>query len=186
MDSASPEAFKAGMRRLASGVTIVTTIHDGERSGLTATAVTSLSAEPPQLLVCVSRSASAHDLIHRGAKLCVNVLARRHQRLAASFAGAKQGAARFAAGRWMTLRTGAPVLADAIAAFDCVVSEAVDSTTHTIFIGRVVDVRARRDGRPLLYEAGAYASVERPPARVKPKSVRRLRRASRPPPGSRP
>ena len=186
MESASAESFKAGMRRLAAGVTIVTTVHDGQRSGLTATAVTSLSADPPQLLVCVSRSASAHDLIHRGARLCVNVLARRHQRLAARFAGDVQGAARFALGRWMTLKTGAPVLADAIASFDCVVSEAVDSATHTIFIGRVVDVRARRDGRPLVYEAGAYASVDRGAGRIKPKSVRRLRRASRPPPGSRP
>lgn len=182
MDSCTADAFKAGMRRLAAGVTIVTTIHDGERSGLTATAVTSLSADPPQLLVCVSRSASAHDLIHRGARLCVNVLARRHQRLAARFAGIVQGAARFSAGRWMTLKTGAPVLADAIAAFDCVVSEAVDSATHTIFIGRVVDVRARRDGRPLLYEAGSYASVERRARAAKAKSVRRLRRVARPPP----
>ena len=184
MQSCSTESFREGMRRLAAGVTIVTTLHEGERSGLTATAVTSLSADPPQLLVCVNRSATAHDLIHRGAKLCVNVLARRHQRLAARFAGEDglQGAARFAFGRWTTLATGAPVLVDAIASFDCVVSEAVDSATHTIFIGRVVDVRARRDGRPLVYEAGTYASVERRARALKPKSVRRLRRVAKPPP----
>ena len=70
------EIFKAGMRCLASGVTIITTIHDGQRAGLTATAVCSLSVDPPQLLVCVSHKAEAHDIIHRGSVLCVNLLAR--------------------------------------------------------------------------------------------------------------
>ena len=165
--SCSSDAFKAGMRRLAAGVTIVTTLHDGERSGLTATAVTSLSTDPPQLLVCVNRTAAAHDLIHRGAKLAVNVLARGHEKLAARFAGQDgiHGVERFAAGRWTKLKTGAPVLADAIAAFDCVVGETVDSATHTIFIGRVVGVRARADGKPLVYEAGGYGSVARAPVR---------------------
>jgi flavin reductase (DIM6/NTAB) family NADH-FMN oxidoreductase RutF len=177
MESVAAEAFKAGMRRLAAGVTIVTSAHDGARGGLTATAVTSLSSDPPQLLVCVNRSAEAHALIHRGARLAVSVLARAHQRLATRFAGADgvHGAARFAAGRWMTLATGAPVLADAIAAFDCVVDEAVDSSTHTIFIGRVVAVRARRGGKPLVYEAGAYASVARA---ARARKAKRLRRAS--------
>lgn len=180
VESCSVDAFKAGMRRLAAGVTIVTTLHDGERSGLTATAVTSLSTEPPQLLVCVARSAAAHDLIHRGAKLAVNVLARGHEKLASRFAGqdGTHGVARFAAGTWTSLETGAPVLADAIAAFDCVVSEAVDSATHTIFIGRVVGVRARRGGKPLVYEAGAYASVERRPRARPAKPVSRSPRRS--------
>jgi len=174
--SVSAEAFKQGMRCLAAGVTIVTTLHDGVRSGLTATAVTSLSADPPQVLVCVNRSANAHDLIHRGSLMCVNVLAHAHQHLAARFAGQKGvfGEERFAAGRWMALTTGAPVLADAMASFDCVVTERVQASTHTIFIGRVVGVRARPKARPLVYASGTYARLEAG-ARVK-KAAARLRK----------
>lgn len=157
------EIFKRGMRRLAAGVTIITTMHDGERHGLTATAVTSLTTEPPQLLACVNRSATAHDLIRKGATLCVNVLAQEHRALAARFAGIDgvHGTERFLEGSWTRLKTGAPVLADAIASFDCVVAETVDVATHTIFIGRVVEVRAREDGDALIYEAGVFGSVQR-------------------------
>jgi flavin reductase (DIM6/NTAB) family NADH-FMN oxidoreductase RutF len=162
LSAVSAEQFKQGMRCLAAGVTIVTTVHYGVRSGLTATAVTSLSADPPQVLVCVNRTAGAHDLIHRGSLLCVNVLCHGHKSLAARFAGQNGvfGEGRFDAGRWMTLRTGAPVLADALASFDCVVTERVQASTHTIFIGRVVDVRTRPNARPLVYASGTYARLQ--------------------------
>jgi flavin reductase (DIM6/NTAB) family NADH-FMN oxidoreductase RutF len=160
--SVAADAFKQGMRCLAAGVTIVTTLHDGLRNGLTATAVTSLSADPPQILVCVNRAAAAHDPIHRGSLMCVNVLAHAHQPLAARFAGQRgvYGEDRFGAGRWTTLVTGAPVLADALASFDCVVTERVQASTHTIFIGRVVGVRTRPKARPLVYASGTYARLE--------------------------
>ncbi|MBM3626349.1 MAG: flavin reductase family protein [Alphaproteobacteria bacterium] len=157
------EDFRRGMRRLASGVTIIASALGGERSGLTATAVTSLTAEPPQLLVCVNRSAAAHEQIRKGEALCVNLLALEHRALAERFAGIGgiHGPERFEAGAWTTLATGAPVLADALAAFDCVVVDAVDVATHTIFISRVVAVRAREDGVPLAWESGGFASVRR-------------------------
>ena len=169
MENAPPavaaDAFKRGMRRLAGGVTIITAAHGGEVNGLTATAVTSLTAEPPQLLVCVNRSAAAHELIRKGARLCVNALALEHRALAERFAGIAgvHGPDRFSAGAWTRLATGAPVLTDAIAAFDCVVADAVDVATHTIFICRVVDVRWREDGDALIYEAGSFGSVRREP-----------------------
>ena len=146
-DVVPADVFKLAMRRLAAGVTIITTCHDGERCGLTATAVCSLSADPPQLLVCVNRSTRAHDVIRRGANLCVNLLARRHKALAGHFAGGRKGEERFRSGKWTTLKTSAPVLDDALASFDCVVKETVESATHTIFIGQVVDVRLRAEGR---------------------------------------
>ena len=178
------DAFKQGMRCLAAGVTIVTTLHDGQRSGLTATAVTSLSADPPQILVCVNRSAAAHDPIHRGSLMCVNVLAHAHQHLAARFAGQKGvfGEDRFGAGRWTTLVTGAPVLADALASFDCVVTERVQASTHTIFIGRVVGVCTRPKARPLVYASGTYARLEasvRAKKKALPAARKRLGRTAR-------
>ena len=168
------------MRCLAAGVTIVTTVHDGVRGGLTATAVTSLSADPPQVLVCINRTANAHDLIHRGSLLCVNVLCHGHKNLAARFAGQNGvfGEGRFDAGRWMTLKTGAPVLADALVSFDCVVTERVQASTHTIFIGRVVDVRMRPKARPLVYASGTYARLQaaKRQAAAKPARVRRTKK----------
>ncbi|HEX9462509.1 MAG TPA: flavin reductase family protein [Alphaproteobacteria bacterium] len=173
----SADAFKQAMRRLAAGVTIVTTRHNGVRGGLTATAVCSLSTDPPQLLVCVNRSAAAHELIAEGENLCVNLLAHKHHGLAARFAGQSGvlGAERFRAGRWKTLKTGAPVLEDALASFDCVVTEKVAASTHTIFIGRVVDVHLRTNGKPLLYAQGTFAIAKALAARRKRRNAQARR-----------
>lgn len=170
------ERFRQGMRRLAASVTIITTRHDARRAGLTATAVCSLSTAPPQLLVCVNRAADAHDPIDRGGRFCVNLLASGHRGLAARFAGADgvEGEARFAEGRWIDLATGAPALADALACFDCEVGERVRASTHTIFIGRVVEVAIQPRGKPLLYAAGEYAALAALSAR--PASPRARRR----------
>lgn len=172
------DTFKQAMRRLASGVTIVTTRHGDVRGGLTATAVCSLSADPPQLLVCVNRTAAAHALIAEGENLCVNLLTHKHRHLAARFAGQTGilGAERFDVGRWGRLKTGAPVLEDALASFDCIVTEKVAASTHTIFIGRVVDVHLRASGRPLVYAGGAYAVAQAIAARRK-RAVQRAKRA---------
>jgi flavin reductase (DIM6/NTAB) family NADH-FMN oxidoreductase RutF len=161
MDPCDATQFREAMRRLAAGVTIVTTEHEGEKGGLTATAVCSLSTEPPQILVCVNRTARAHDLIHKGDRMCVNVLAHGQQELAARFAGQNgiSGPDRFLAGQWIADKTGAPVLEDALASFECVVAERVSASTHTIFIGKVVAVRGRTTGRPLLYASGSYAGI---------------------------
>ena len=165
----SADMFKQAMRRLAAGVTIVTTRHNQVRGGLTATAVCSLSIDPPQLLVCVNRTAAAHELIAEGENLCVNLLAHKHHSLAARFAGQTGilGSDRFRAGRWTALKTGAPVLEDALASFDCIVTEKVAASTHTIFIGRVVDVHLRANGKPLLYAQGTFAIAKALAARRK-------------------
>lgn len=173
--SVSANTFKEAMRRLAAGVTIVTTRHGEVRGGLTATAVCSLSVDPPQLLVCVNRTAAAHALIAEGENLCVNLLAHRHRDLAARFAGQTGilGADRFEEGRWGVLKTGAPVLEDALASFDCIVTEKVAASTHTIFIGRVVDVHLRANGRPLLYAGGGYAMAQALAGRRRPTAARK-------------
>lgn len=179
MECVETGLFREAMRRLAAGVTIITAVHEGERGGLTATAVCSLSADPPQILVCVNRSAHAHDLIHKGDKMCVNVLAHGQQDLAARFAGQAgiKGAERFLAGQWIADKTGVPVLEDALASFECVVAERVSASTHTIFIGKVVGVRLRDNGRPLLYASGAYAGIRALVDRAMRKSAPRKPRA---------
>jgi flavin reductase (DIM6/NTAB) family NADH-FMN oxidoreductase RutF len=156
--------FKAGMRRLGAGVTIVTSFDGKRRAGLTATAVCSLSAEPPQLLVCVNRRAVPNAVIARAQRFCVNVLASGQKSLALRFAGATghQGEDRFAKGRWGVLATGAPMLDGALASFDCELARAIRAGTHTIFIGRVVAVVSRKGGKALLYADGAFAGLTKP------------------------
>ncbi len=149
--------FKKGMRQLAGGVTLVTTLWNGERGGLTATAVCSVSAEPPQLLACVNKAASAHDLIIASGIFCVNLLASNHVKLAWRFSGQDsiEGDARFKDGTWRKLVTGAPVLTDALASFDCKTVRHIEASSHTIFIGAIVDV-AVSGGRPLIHADGGF------------------------------
>ncbi len=146
------------MRHLAGAVTVIATGAVGHRSGLTATAVCSVSDDPATMLVCVNRTASAHDLIHKHRWFSVNLLASDQQAVADRFSGRAglRGDVRFENGAWHTLVSGSPVLLGALAAFDCEVAEAHVTATHTIFIGRVVAATARETADPLLYLRGAF------------------------------
>ena len=147
--SVDATAFKRGMRHLAASVTLITTRHRDLRGGLTATAVCSVSAEPPQILVCVNKTASAHDPIGEAGFFCVNILAPDHRKIAERFAGMDgvEGDERFAdMGDWSTLTTGAPVLKGCPVSFDCKLVTKVAAGTHTIYIGEIVDICARCQG----------------------------------------
>lgn len=152
-----PELFKTGMRRLAAGVTIITTIADGQRRGLTATAVCSVSAAPPTLLCCVNRQGSAHDAILSSGLFAINVLTAADHALAERFGGAELGEARFSQGDWGVLDTGAPILKSAFVGFDCRLVQTFDGASHTIFLGEVV-AQSVSDGEPLCYLGGSYGS----------------------------
>jgi flavin reductase (DIM6/NTAB) family NADH-FMN oxidoreductase RutF len=153
--------YKALMRHLAGAVTVVTAGKPGERRGLTATAICSLSASPPTLLACVNRQAGAHDLIISDRAFSVNVLASDQESVAGRFAGQSslKGEERFASGAWGTLLTGAPILAGALASLDCELIEYKSVATHTIFIGRVVSGCSRDGAEPLIYLRGAYRTI---------------------------
>jgi flavin reductase (DIM6/NTAB) family NADH-FMN oxidoreductase RutF len=156
------DAFKLGMRQLAAGVSIVTTRRGEGRAGLTATAVCSVSAEPPQLLVCVHQDSDTYEAIRESGVLCVNLLDMRHEGLARCFAGmtGKRGDERFTEGHWGEMLTGAPRLLDALAAFDCRIRDILHSGSHCIFVARVVEVAAQPGGEPLLYMDGQFAGLE--------------------------
>lgn len=151
--------FKRGMRHLAAAVTVITAEHAGECRGLTATAVCSVSADPPTLLACVNRESSAHPWIDAGSRFCVNVLAAEHMALSRTFGGAGSVAERFARAQWTRLATGAPALVGALAAFDCIVERRIEAGTHTVFFGRVVAVEITPDREPLLYADGGYVGI---------------------------
>lgn len=152
------EQFKLGMRQLTAGVTIVTTAIGEERRGLTATAVCSLSAEPPTLLACVNREAGAHDPTLQSRVFCVNLLASHHKNLAAVFAAGDRSKERFNTGDWGILETGAPVLMDSLVSFDCILGQTMKADTHTVLAGRVQAVRTDPGLEPLLYSRGEFGS----------------------------
>ncbi|MGH6859113.1 MAG: flavin reductase family protein [Phyllobacterium sp.] len=158
--SVDASEFREAMREVASGVTIVTS-GSGERArGMTATAFNSLSAEPPSVLVCVNRDAECHRVITDTGVFCINVLGAAARQLANHFAGRDgvKGAARFQMGDWATLSTGAPVLTDALVAFDCRLREAIDAGTHTIFIGDVAAL-SKTGGNALVYRQSGFAPL---------------------------
>ena len=157
MQAIEGAVYRAIMRHQAGAVTVIAVGDPGTRRGLTATAVCSLSDEPPTILACVRRTASAHDEIGRIGAFSVNLLASDQQDVAALFSGRTgvSGEDRFQ-GEWVKMVTGAPVLSNALASLDCSVSEQHSFATHTIFIGSVRDGRVRAEAQPLLYFRGDY------------------------------
>jgi len=151
-------AFKTGMRRLAAGVCLITTEDtDGARSGMTATAVCSVSADPQTLLCCVNRQNSSYAAIRRSGVFAVNVLALDDRPLADQFARPVTSSDKFALGLWFNLATGAPILESGLVGFDCRVSQSVEVGTHGIIFGEVQAIHARTvAAKPLLYAQGSY------------------------------
>lgn len=154
-------SFKLAMRRLAGGVCLVTATEGGVRLGLVATAVTSFTADPPSLIACINKSASAHDGIVRAGAFCINVLDERDSELARRFSSPELRASRFDDDRWAVLETGSPVLSGALASFDCTVADTLAYGTHTLFVGQVASVIVG-DGspKPLVYLDGQYARLK--------------------------
>lgn len=150
--------FKRGMRRLAAGVSIVTTIEDETPHGLVATSVSSVCAEPePSLLVCVNRDASSHDVIHRAKVFCANVLSSGDIELAQRFSKPEFRNTRFEHCPWVSLVTGAPALPSALASFDCEITHVIPVHSHTIFVGAVRDIKLwQSEIDALLYIDGQY------------------------------
>ncbi|HWX47057.1 MAG TPA: flavin reductase family protein [Roseomonas sp.] len=154
--------FRRCMRGLAGAVAVVTCGEDGARTGLTATAVCSLTDQPPMVLACVNATASAHPVIRRTGRFAVNILGEAQAPVANRFAGREgtEGEQRFAEAPWTRREDGAPVLAGAVASFDCVLEAEHRHGSHSIFVGRVVAAQAGATDRPLLYHHGRFGVFE--------------------------
>ena len=158
----SAAEFVAAMSGTVTGVNIVTTDGEAGRLGLTVSAFSSVSAEPPMVLVCINRSSPVSDALTVNGCFAVNVLSALQQSLADTFAGNPASSAPydFGAARWSAPTTGAPVLSGAVAGFDCALATTVDAGTHRIFIGSVVGVVTAAND-PLLYGNRGYGRVGR-------------------------
>ena len=149
-------SFRDAMRRLAATVTIISTSGQGRRHGITATAVTSLSMDPPSLLVCVNRSGSLHDLLAETDRFCVNLLREEQVALSNVFSGKLAPEERFLHGSWAEDEHGLPYIADAQSSIFCRKQDAIQYGLHSIFIGEVESTLVSEDIRPLLYGNGSY------------------------------
>lgn len=156
----SPSRFRRVLGHLASGVSVVTSLDAaGEPRGLTATAVCSVSLEPPLVLVSLDRTSTTHAALRASGVYAVNLLSADQRRLAVRFARAEPAKFRDLDHRAGT--TGAPLLDDAPGYVDCTVEREVPAGDHTVFIGRVEDARIRAGGddRPLVYHLGRYGTL---------------------------
>jgi len=150
-----PSEFRRVLGHWVTGVAVVASRSpDGEPCGFTANAFTSLSLDPPLILVCVDRAGNSHGSISAAGVFTVNVLGSGDERLARRFA-LTDSDGKFEGVAWTTASTGAPVLEDALAWVDCTVHSQVDGGDHTIFIGHVVAANAV-DDEPLIYYRGGY------------------------------
>ncbi len=147
--------FKQAMRRVASTVNVITVCVGGEPMGITATAMSSLSLDPPSLLICINRTASLHSPLEDVSHFCVNVLHRSQEDIAQIFADRSRRDLRFAQG-WQVDCDRPPRLAEAQAAILCRRIHHHPFGTHSIFIGQVEEVRVREDVDPLVYVDGKY------------------------------
>jgi flavin reductase (DIM6/NTAB) family NADH-FMN oxidoreductase RutF len=153
--------FRNVMRHQAGAVTIIAVGKPGNRTGLTATAMCSLTDNPPSVLICVNKSASAHAPIREHKSFSVNLLSHEQEDLARRFSTKKvEGEARFDKDDWETLTTGAPILKGTIASLDCDLVDEHVVETHSIFIGRVRDGRFADSVEPLLYFRGDFWNLQ--------------------------
>jgi len=152
--------FRAIMRQHAGAVTLICAGWGGGRRGLTATAVCSVTDTPPTILVCVNKSAGAHEAIFTTGKFSVNVLSEAHREIAGIFAGqsALKGEERFEVEgyNWGVNASGTPKLYGALAHMDCSVVEKQSFSSHTIFFGQINEGGTNEGAAPLLYYNGQF------------------------------
>lgn len=146
--------FRDAMRHVAATVYAVTTRHEGKAYGILATAVSSLSFDPPSLLACINRSASLHAPLLAAGHFAVNVLAQNNREVAGQFTDPAQ-TDRFAKGQWRDV-VGMPVLADAQSSFVCRLADVHDFGTHSVIFGELVAAEHRLNDLPLTYFDRTY------------------------------
>jgi flavin reductase (DIM6/NTAB) family NADH-FMN oxidoreductase RutF len=153
------EEFKKALQLWASGVAVVTSQSEkfGVR-GMTVTAFSSVSAEPPQIMVCINQSADTGENIDQNQRFAVNILNDRQQDVSNNFSGGSSQEERFANTAWHPGTTGIPILNESLMSLECKVIEKVRAGTHWVIIGEVVEASCR-SGEPLLYFRSHYRQL---------------------------
>ena len=162
------DTYRDVLGRFVTGVTVVTsssrTVAGVQPWGTTVNAFTSVSLEPPLVLICVGQERSIHPVIDTAGRFVVNILAEESQGLSDCFAGAPSLLPRsaFCGASYTLSDSGLPVLDAAVAHLECVVENTMDAGDHTVYLGRVVGLGLSEiHPLPLLYYRGRYLRIER-------------------------
>lgn len=153
------DLFRQSMRRFATTVSVVSCSSGGQRYGITATAVASLSLDPASVIVCIGSKASLIRPLLCEAAFCVNFLQASQAEISTMFGGKAKGDERFLYGDWESDEAGRPYLVDAQANIFCRVDGSLSYGTHTAVIGRVERVLVGREIAPLVYQDGGYVAT---------------------------
>jgi flavin reductase (DIM6/NTAB) family NADH-FMN oxidoreductase RutF len=156
------QQFKSVLRRWASGVTIVTTRAGEEIAGMTASSFTSVSLDPPLVLVCADKASNTLPVIAAAGVFAVNVLAECQHELSARFALAGNEALRFEGLPVRSGPTGSPWLPGALAVLDCRIVATHEAGDHVIFVGAVEAIETDDEQAPLVYYDGGYRRLAPP------------------------
>ena len=148
--------FKQAMRRLAANVSLISCKVNGEWAGIAATAVCSLSMDPPSLVACVNRQASIHPGLSVGDHYCINLLKEGQEDVSNAFGKVIKCDDKFAFGNWVQNRDGTPCLSDAHVNIFCAVQKIIDYGSHSIVVGNVTRIQMNEIGAPLVYFDGGY------------------------------
>lgn len=152
------QAFRNIAGRFASGVTVITTVLDGVEYGTTVSAVSSLSLDPPMMLVCLNRSSTTHDAVRAAGIFAINILAEGQDPLAFRFA--KSGTDKFDGADYDVTDDGVPILKGAVASMLCRTTEVATGGTHTVFLAEVLGA-GTAEVAPLTYYRGVFGRLER-------------------------
>jgi flavin reductase len=150
------DAFRGTMRQLAGSVAVIATEEDGKLYGFTATAVCSVCAEPPTILIAVNKSTRTHPHIDRRGMFAVNILADDQSAIAQHFSG--KGEDQFASVKYKLSKHGIPLIEGATANLECAIQDRISIGTHTVFIAQVISTGVE-DRPPLIYHDARYGLV---------------------------
>ena len=155
------EAFRKAMRHMASSVCVISTRSpDGRRAAMTATSPTSLSLDPPAMLVCIHRHTAFSQSLGASQNFCINILGAHQIDIAKACGGGQVGDDKFKHGQWIESDNGLPILEDTLAVIGCRFEHATPYGTHDIIIGKVSDVRLSPDVQALIYADGHYQTLK--------------------------
>lgn len=153
----TPDEFREGLSRFASGVTVVTTLDaDGRPHGLTVSAFCSLSLEPPLVLICIEKGIRSHQALSSASRFVVNILSSEQLDVSSRFASPLED--RFDGVEWRGGIEGQPVIEGALASLECTIHSNFEGGDHTIFVGRVESISVS-DRAPLLYFKSTYREL---------------------------
>jgi len=148
--------FKLALSHFASGVTVVTTEHEGRKYGMTVASFASLSLHPPLVLVCIEKNVKSHDAIAAAGKFGVSILANDQADVSGRFASRSED--KFAGAAVRDGELGVPLIDNALTTLECTVREQLAGGDHTIFVGEVMHATVR-DGEPLVYFRSGYREI---------------------------